>query len=109
MPYTAFYARKSYIEKNEDIIKAFRKAIDVGLRFVEENSDEKVARAILPQFPDTSLNDLTKIIARYRNNDAWLKGTYISEELLENLEDIMIDNDLLDKYVPYKDLIINYE
>ena len=27
----------------------------------------------------------------------------------ENLEDIMIDNDLLKSYVPYSDLIKNYE
>ena len=109
MPYTTFYARKSYIEKNSDIIKSFAKAINKGLKFTKEKSDEDIAKVILPQFPDTSLNDLTKIVKRYKNSDAWLDTTYISEDLLENLEDIMIDNNLLAKYVPYNDLIINYE
>jgi len=49
------------------------------------------------------------LIERYKTNDSWLPSTYISEELLENLEDIMIDNNLLDDYIPYEDLIINYE
>ena len=109
MPYTAFYARKSYIDKNEGIIKGFVRAINKSLKFTHDNSPEKIAQVILNQFPDTSLNDLTKLIDRYKNSDSWLPTTFISEKLLENLEDIMIDNDLLDDYVPYKDLIINYD
>ena len=109
MPYTTFYARKSYIEKNTDTIKAFTKAIDKGLKFTKEHKNEEIAKIILPQFPDTSLNDLTKIIERYKTNDAWLDTTYISKDLLENLEDIMIDNNLLKKYVPYNKLIVSYE
>ena len=109
MPYTTFYAKKSYIEKNDDIIRSFVKAINEGLKFVEEKDSKIVAKTILPQFPDTSLNDLTKIIERYKTNDAWLSNSIVSEKLLQNLEDVMIDNDLLDKYVPYKDLVRNYE
>ncbi|MBQ6841443.1 MAG: ABC transporter substrate-binding protein [Bacilli bacterium] len=109
MPYTAFYARKSYIKENENTIKSFAQAINKGLKFTHNNSADKIAEVILNQFPDTSLNDLTKLIARYKENDSWLQTTYISEKLLENLEDIMIDNNLLDKYVPYKDLVINYD
>ena len=43
MPYTTFYARKSFIENNEDLIKSFVKAINKGLKFVKENGSEKIA------------------------------------------------------------------
>ncbi len=109
MPYTAFYARKSFIQNNEEIIKSFTRAINKGLEFTHKNTPEKIASTILNQFPDTSLNDLTMLVKRYQENDSWLETSYISEKLLENLEDIMIDNNLLDDYVPYNDLIINYE
>lgn len=109
MPYTTFYARKSYIQEHGDIIKNFVKAINQGLKFTKENDSQTIAKIILPQFPDTSLNDLAKIIDRYKESDAWLDNSIISEKLLENLEDVMIDNNLLDKYVPYKKLVINYE
>ena len=109
MPYTTFYARKNFINSNEDMIKSFVKAINKGLKFTKENDSKTLAKIILPQFPDTSLNDLEIIIDRYKKADSWLDNSYISEKLLENLEDIMIDNNLLDKYVPYNDLIINYE
>lgn len=109
MPYTAFYAKKSFIEKNSDIIKKFNNAINKGLEFTHNNSANIIAQAILNQFPDTSLNDLTSLVDRYKQSDSWLETTFISEKLLQNLEDIMIDNDLLEDYVPYEDLIINYE
>lgn len=107
MPYTTFYAKKSYVENNSNVINSFRNAINKGLKFVKENDEQTIAKSILKQFPDTSLNDLTKIVKRYKDADSFLESTYISENLLENLEDIMIDNNLLKDYVPYDKLIIN--
>ena len=109
MPYTAFYARKSYIEKNEDTIKAFVRAINKGLEFVIENNSDVIAKTINKQFNDLSHDELTQVVKRYKESDSWLQTSYISEELLENLEDLMIDNNLLDDYVPYTDLIKNYD
>ena len=108
MPYTAFNARKSYIEKNEKIVKSFAKSIKEGLDFVHNNSAEVIANTIIKQFTDTSKNDLIKIIDRYKENDSWLKTPYISEESFKNLEDIMIKSNQIKEYVNYNDLIINY-
>lgn len=108
MPYTAFNARKSYIEKNEKIVKSFAKSIKEGLDFVHNNSAEVIANTIIKQFPDTSKNDLIKIIDRYKNNDSWLETPYISEESFKNLEDIMIKSNQIKEYVNFNDLITNY-
>lgn len=108
MPYTAFNARKSYIEKNEKIVKSFAKSIKEGLDFVHNNSAEVIANTIIKQFPDTSKNDLIKIVDRYKNNDSWLETPYISEESFKNLEDIMIKSNQIKEYVNFNDLIINY-
>ena len=108
MPYTAFNARKSYINNNTDLIKRFTNAINKGLKFVSENNSETIAKTILNQFPDTSINDLISIVERYKKYDSWLSTPYISKESFENLEDIMIESNQLEKYVKYEDLIINY-
>ena len=108
VPYTAFNARKSYIENNQDVIKKFVKAINKGLKYVSDNSSEKIANAIINQFPDTSINDLISIIDRYKDADSWLSTTNISKESFVNLEDIMIESYQLKEYVNYEDLIINY-
>ena len=107
MPYTAFYARKSYIDNNPEIIEKFNRAINLGLEYIQENTDRDVAEVILAQFPDNSLNDVEAIVKRYRDADSWLSNTTITEESYKNLEDIMIDNDLLDEYVPFDKLVIN--
>ena len=109
VPYTAFNARKSFINNNEDIIRKFTKALNKGIKYTLENNETEIAKVILKQFPDSSLNDLSVIIKRYKDYDCFLDSTYISEKSFENLEDIMIDNDLLKSYVPYSDLIKNYE
>lgn len=107
MPYTAFYARKSYIENNEDTIRKFNIAINKGLEYVKNSTDNQVALAIIDQFPDTSLYDVEKIVKRYRDADSWLTNTSISEDSYKNLEDIMIDNNLLNDYVPFDKLVID--
>ncbi len=107
MPYTAFYARKSFIDNNEDLVRRFNNAINKGLKYVKEHSDNEVALAIIDQFPDTSLNDVEKIVKRYRDADTWLVNTSISEDSYKNLENIMIDNKLLDDYVPFDKLVID--
>lgn len=106
MPYTTFYARKSYIENNKDVVKSFTKAINKGLEFVKNNDEMKIAKSIYKEFPDLSLNDLSTIIKRYKDADSFLDSSYIEEKLLVNLENLLIDNNLLKDYVPYNDLII---
>ena len=108
MPYTAFNARESYINNNEEIIKKFTKSIKEGLEFVEKNTPEVIADSIIEQFPDTSINDLITIIKRYKEYDSWLSTPYISEDSFKNLMDIMIESNQLEEYVPYEDLIINF-
>lgn len=105
VPYTSYSARGSYIEKNSELISNFTKAIQKGLDFVHNSSNKEVAEAILSQFPDTSLNDLEKVVARYRKIDAWPKTTKFSEESFDHLQDIMIDDGVLNSKVSYDKLI----
>ena len=53
----------------------------------------------------TSLDDLTKIVERYRSIDAWSKTTEFSEEEFDHLQDIMINAKELDSKVPFSDLM----
>lgn len=105
VPYTSYSAKKSYIKNNPDIIKKFTEAIQMGLDFVHNNSDKEVAKAIAKSFPDTKLDDLEKVIARYRKADTWPKTTTFTEDSFNHLQDIMISANQLDKKVKYSDLI----
>lgn len=105
VPYTAFFARDSYLNENKELIENFDKAIQKGIDFVHNSSDKKVAEAIIDQFPDTSLDDLTKIVKRYRSIDAWPDNTEFTREEFDHLQDIMINAGELDSKVPFSDLM----
>ena len=107
VPYTAYNARTSYIENNKDIIKKFTKAINKGLEFVKNNSEEKIAECIIDFFPDTSMNDLIKIVKRYKDGNAWKENITINEEEFKHIQDIMKASNELDNYVEYDKLIFN--
>lgn len=105
VPYTAFNAKKSYIENNKDVINKFYAGIKKGLEYVENHSSKEVVSVIKNQFPDTSEEDLIVMLDNYKKADSWLSTPEISEDIFKNLENIMIDNNELDKYVDYKDLV----
>lgn len=104
VPYTSYSARISFIEENPDLIAGFNRAVQKGLDYVHSHSDEEVAKTILSFFPDTSLNDLTKVVGRYREINAWPTTTSFTEESFNHLQDIMIDAGELEEKVPYSEL-----
>lgn len=107
MPYTAFYTRKSFLNKNKDTLTNFTNAINKGLEFVKNNDAKTIAKVILPQFPDSSLSDLTTIVDNYKKYDSWFQNPIISETSFNNLQDILEDNKLIEKRVPFDKLINN--
>lgn len=107
VPYTTYMTKKSYLDSNEGVIEGFVKAIQKGLDYTFSHSDKEIAELITDYFPDTSLNDLTEVIKRYRENDSWYKTTYITEEGFKRVQDIMKNSKELDEYVSYEDLVNN--
>ena len=105
VPYTAYNDKKSYIKNNKDVIDGFKKAIDKGLKHVREEKESVIAEEIKEYFPELSTNDLTKIIKRYKTNDAWADSTKITKKDFEHLEDIIINAGELEKKVPYDKLV----
>lgn len=107
VPYTAYNARSSYIEKNPKTIEKFDRAIQKGLDYVNSSTPEEIAETILEFFPDTSLNDMVSAVKRYKNNNTWPTTTTFTEESFNHLQEIIVSAGQLDKNktVNYKDLV----
>ena len=105
VPYTSYSAKMSYINNNKDIINKFTKAIQKGLDFVNNNDSDKIAKSIIDFFPDTSLDDLTKVVERYKSQETWPKTTEFTKKSFNHLQEIMISAGELDKAVSYDELI----
>lgn len=107
IPYTAYFAKKSYIEKNPEIIQGFTNAIYEGQKWVKEHTAKEIAEVVQDFFPDTDLEMLETAIQSYKNIDAWNDTPILTKESFEKLEDVMIEaGELLNK-VPYEKLINN--
>lgn len=107
IPYTAYSATKSYIEKNPDIIQKFTNAIYKGQKWVQEHSAREIAELIHPYFKETPIKDLTIVMQRYKDIDAWCPTPFFAKEGLERLMDIMEQAGELTKRAPFEKIVDN--
>lgn len=105
IPFTAYSATKEKIAKNPETIQKFTNAIYKGMVWVQENSNEEIAKAVKPQFPDTPDDILVALIDRYKSQDSWAPDLIITEDGLNHLMDIMEMAGELDKRADYKDIV----
>lgn len=105
VPYTAFSAKKSYIEKNPEIIQSFTNALQKGMDYVRSHSPAEIAKVISPQFAETDLDTITTIVERYASQDTWKNNLIFDEDSFTLLQNILEEAGELDERVPYADLV----
>lgn len=108
VPYTAFSAKKSYIDKNPEIIQGFTNAIQKGIDYVASHTPEEIAKVIGPQFKETDKDTLVKIVTRYYEQGTWKDNLVFEEKSLTLLQDILDEAGVLKARVPY-DAIVTKE
>lgn len=107
VPYTAYCAKKSYIEQNSDVIESFTKAIYKGQQWVKEHSSREIAEVIQDFFPSTSVESLEKSVQSYKNIDAWNETPVLKEEAFDKLQEIMTGAGELTQKAPYDKIVNN--
>ena len=105
VPYTAFSARKSYLETNPEIIQSFTNALQKGMDYVNSHTPEEIAKIIQPQFAETDLTQITTIVERYYDQDTWKENLVFEQDAFDLLQDILIEAGELDTRVPYEQLV----
>jgi len=89
MPYTCFFATKSYIEKNPQIVQKFTNAIYKGQKWVSTHSDAEVIASIKSYFPGADEAALTSSIKNYRDINAFASNPVLKSDDLTKLMDII--------------------
>lgn len=107
IPYTAYYAKKSYIEKNPEIIQKFTNAIYRGQVWVDTHMPEEVAEALKDSFPDSDMDLLVTVVKRYKEQDTWCTDPIMKKESLDLLQEVMKTAGELEKEAPYDKLVDN--
>lgn len=105
VPYTAYSAKKSFIEKNPEAVQGFTNAIQRGLEYVNTHTAEEIAKTIKPQFKETDEATIAAIVERYKAQDTWKNDTIFEESSFDLLQNILDEAGELQQRVPYDDLV----
>ena len=105
VPYTAYCAKKSYLAMHPDLIQRFTSALQKGMDYVNSHTAEEIAKTIQPQFSDTPLENITKIVKRYQDQDTWKENLIFERSSFELLENILEEAGELQTRVPYENLV----
>ncbi|TGE36116.1 ABC transporter substrate-binding protein [Desulfosporosinus fructosivorans] len=105
IPYTAYFTKKSTIEKNPELIQKFTNAIYKGQRWVANHSAEEIAKAIKPQFPEEKDEILVSSVKRYKEQNSWKTDPVLNEKDFYLLQQIIKDAGELNKIAPYKNVV----
>ena len=107
IPYTAYFAKKSYIEENSDIIQKFTNALYKGQVWVNEHTPEEIAEATLASFPDSDKELLTKAIANYKEIDVWNTTPVMTEDSFNLLQEVIVEAGELETVAPFDKVVNN--
>lgn len=105
IPYTAYSTTKSYMDNNADLIQRFTNALYKGQQWVKTASNEEIAKAMHPFFEDIEMDDLIKVVDRYKSIDAWSTDPLLKEHSLNALMNVMKEANELDKEPPYSSIV----
>ena len=107
IPYTAYFAKKSYISKNEKLIQNFTNAIYKGQKWVKEHTSKEIAEAIVEFFPSTDVEMLAKSVESYKEIEAWNETPVLTEDSFDRLQEVMNLAGELPTKAPYEKIVNN--
>ncbi len=107
IPYTAYFAKKSYMEQNSDVIQGFTNAIYKGEKWVKEHTAAEIVEAIKEFFPDTDVKMLEAAVQSYMDIDAWKSDPILKKESFDLLQTVMKEAGELEKEGDYDKIVNN--
>lgn len=105
VPYTSYSTTRDYLEENPEIIEGFTKALQKGMEYVNTHTPAEIAKVIEPQFEETDIEIIEKIVTRYYEQDTWKDNLIFEESSFDLLQNILLDAGELTSTVPYDKLV----
>ncbi len=107
IPYTAFMALKSYVDKNPELIEKFLTALQMAIKYINETDETIVAKTIEKQFPSTSVESIAQSLKSYKKIDAWTTNMSMTKTAFDNLQTVMKNAGELEKEADYGKITYN--
>lgn len=105
VPYTVYMATKDFIAKNPDTIQKFTNAIYKAQLWTQSHTALEIAEVIAPHFKENTLEEIEKIVDRYKSQETWALNPIFEKESLDLIENILKTSNQLSASVPYEKFI----
>lgn len=101
---TIIVSSKNFVKKNPETVEKFSKAVLKGMEWQEKHTDKEVADLVADMFDGKLKKDeLVKAIKGVR--PFLSKDGYITKEGYDTMNNFCYDNGIIEKKVPYKDMV----
>lgn len=107
VPYTVYFVSQSRLEAEPEFVEKFVRAIYRAQLWIQSASDQEVAEAMQPFFPDTSLESLKIVANSYRTTDSWKQEPVMYENDYLRLLDVIDGFGQLSARPPFENLVRN--
>lgn len=107
VPYTTFMTSPKTIKNDPQLVSSFVRAVARAQKWVASASENEIAKAMQPFFPDTDIPTLEAVARSYRNTDSWMKTPLMTEDAFNRLLDIMEFNGELSSRIEFEELVDN--
>ena len=107
VPFTAFMANRSYLDKYPEKAQKFLNAIVRGYNYLMAQPTADVVASLIPSFTGSSTTTLTNAIISYKSIDAWCNTPIMNEDAFNRLLDIMTNAGELTTTVAFESIVDN--
>lgn len=107
VPYTTYMVSRKTLKEDPKIVESFLRAIYKAQQWVIKATDEEVAKAMQPFFPDTSIEVLTSVAHNYRMTDSWKSDPVMLEQDFQRLLEVIDGSGELKAKVAFSELVDN--
>lgn len=105
VPYTCYFVIDQM--RSAKVVQSFLRAIHRAQIWIQTATDQEIAEAMQPYFPDTSLESLMIVAKSYRETDSWKTELTMEEADYQRLLDIMDFNGVLTGRPDFHELVDN--
>lgn len=94
-PETSYVAEVTYLKNHPKIVQGWVNAVSKAAQWINDNSSEEVAKALLPYFDGASEESIIQSVERYKGQDTWVANPELTQEQFATLQTVLLENELL--------------
>ncbi len=108
IPYTSYIAKRSWLNKHEDVVNGFLRAMLKAVKYVQETDPATIAPNLVKHFPSTSVESIAVSVKNYQTINSWATDMAMTEASFNRLQDIIESAGELETRGSFEKLVDNH-